>query len=190
MLPKSVSMLGGVGATLPRKERQEKDKKFQLLMTSIAQTQNKAIQDAEEGRRRLERVDQVRAEQEEQRAEEMRKQHELQAQYMETEMKQREAEQKFREAEAKSRKEQHKKELAEKERQQRIRLLPAPQPMTSKEDVADYLEMFTANMTDREIPKVYWAHHLLPSSTLTARQLFLPCLLTTSFAMQVWRWYF
>jgi len=34
--------------------------------------------------------------------------------------------------------------------------------MTLKEDVADYVEMFEANMKDQEMPKEAWAHYLLP----------------------------
>jgi len=58
--------------------------------------------------------------------------------------------------------EQAKKDRKEKERQERLKQLPKPQPMTAKEDIQDYLELFEANMRDRELPKDTWAHHLLP----------------------------
>ena len=100
------------------------------------------------------RADQARAEEDQQRLEDMKRQYEVHTQYLEAEKQQ-------REAEANIRREQHKKDMAEKERQQRIKLLPALQPMTPTEDVADFLEMFAANMRDWEIPKASWANHLL-----------------------------
>jgi len=48
------------------------------------------------------------------------------------------------------------------EHQEMLKNLPKPPPMTAKEDVADYLDMFKSNMTTREIPPAAWAYHLLP----------------------------
>ena len=58
--------------------------------------------------------------------------------------------------------EQTKKDKADREKQERIKLIPKPQPMTAKEDVDEYLELFEINMADRDIPKNIWAHHLIP----------------------------
>lgn len=58
--------------------------------------------------------------------------------------------------------EQAKKDKEEKQRQERIKQLPKPQPMAFKEDIEDYLELFEANMIDREQPKETWGHHLIP----------------------------
>ena len=58
--------------------------------------------------------------------------------------------------------EQAKKDRREREKQERLKQLPKPQPMGPKEDVDDYIEMFEVNMVDREQPKETWAHHLLP----------------------------
>lgn len=49
--------------------------------------------------------------------------------------------------------EQAKRDREEKQRKERLKQLPKPQPMTFKEDIEDYLELFEANMIDREQPK-------------------------------------
>ena len=56
------------------------------------------------------------------------------------------------------------------------KLIPKPQPMTAKEDVDDYLELFKMNMADRDIPKNIWAHHLIPllNSNCRAAVAYLP----------------
>jgi len=47
-------------------------------------------------------------------------------------------------------------------RRETLNQLPKPQPMSSREDVQDYLDMFEDNMKARELAQATWAHHLLP----------------------------
>ena len=53
-------------------------------------------------------------------------------------------------------------EKAEREHQAHIKDIPPPQPMTKDQDLADYIDMFEANMQSREIPKHAWAKYLVP----------------------------
>ena len=53
-------------------------------------------------------------------------------------------------------------EKAEREHQAQLKAIPSPQSMAKDQDLADYIEMFEANMQSREIPKHAWAKHLVP----------------------------
>lgn len=53
-------------------------------------------------------------------------------------------------------------ESAAKEHQAQLRAIPPPQSMAKDQDLADYIEMFEADMQSREIPKHAWAKHLVP----------------------------
>ena len=54
------------------------------------------------------------------------------------------------------------KEKKAREKQTAIKAIPAPQPMQRDQDVADYIDLFMANMESREISPVAQAKHLLP----------------------------
>ena len=55
-----------------------------------------------------------------------------------------------------------KKEREGRERREALKSIPPPQPMTFNQDLADYIEMFEANMASREIDPGAWTHHLIP----------------------------
>lgn len=53
-------------------------------------------------------------------------------------------------------------EKAEREHQAQLKAIPPPQSMAKDQDLADYIDMFEANMQSRKIPKHAWAKHLVP----------------------------
>ena len=113
-------------------------------MVSITMAQNATALAIDRDREQKERAEEARAEEEKQK--------------LDWAKEQQDRDQKWREQEL----QQRKRDKEERERPERIKLLPKHQPMSPKEDVADFLEMFKANMKDREIPKDSWAQHLLP----------------------------
>jgi len=60
-------------------------------------------------------------------------------------------------------------EHKDKERREKLKLIPKPQPMSSREDVEEFLELFEINMKDRDIPAEMWAHHLVPLLNSTCK---------------------